>query len=103
MDEDAVVVELAPEESVSAGDANSESESDSDDDYPSEEKDRFVAQLYKFMDERGTPMNRVPAVAKIDLDLHKFFVVVRKNGGYNKVYSLVSKLHSQTNNTFGSM
>lgn len=63
----------------------SDVDSDSSDDYPTEEKDRFVAQLYKFMDDRGTPMNKVPSVNKIDLDLHKFFIVVRKNGGYNKV------------------
>lgn len=64
---------------------SSDCDSDSSDDYPPEEKDRFVAQLYKFMDDRGTPMNRVPAVNKVDLDLHKFFIVVRKFGGFNKV------------------
>lgn len=68
-----------------AADDSSDVDSDSSDEYPTEEKDRFVAQLYKFMDDRGTPMNKVPAVNKVDLDLHKFFVVVRKNGGYNKV------------------
>ncbi len=31
----------------------SEDESESSDDEPNEEKDRFVAQLYKFMDDRG--------------------------------------------------
>lgn len=66
-------------------DDSSDCDSDSSDDYPPEEKDRFVAQLYKFMDDRGTPMNRVPAVNKVDLDLHKFFIVVRKFGGFNKV------------------
>ncbi len=47
-----------------------------------------MAQLFKFMDDRGTPMNKVPAINKIDLDLHKFFIVVRKFGGYNKVSCL---------------
>lgn len=41
------------------------------------------------MDDRGTPMNRVPAVNKVDLDLHRFFIVVRNNGGYNKVNDFI--------------
>lgn len=73
------------EEGGEADSSTSDVDSDSSDDYPPEEKDRFVAQLYKFMDDRGTPMNKIPAVNKVDLDLHKFFIVVRKNGGYNKV------------------
>lgn len=74
------------------GDDSSDIDSDSSDDYPSEEKDRFVAQLYKFMDDRGTPMNKVPTINKIDLDLHKFFVVVRKFGGFNKVRYFFSRI-----------
>lgn len=66
-------------------DDNESDTSSSSDDYPTEEKDRFVAQLYKFMDERGTPMNKIPTINKIDLDLHKFFMVVKKFGGYNRV------------------
>ncbi|CAF0837113.1 unnamed protein product [Brachionus calyciflorus] len=57
----------------------------SSDDYPPEEKDLFVAQLYKFMDDRGTPMNKVPSINKIDIDLHKLYIIVKKFGGYNKV------------------
>lgn len=72
------------EEEDDGDDSDCESTSSSDD-YPAEEKDRFVAQLFKFMDDRGTPMNKVPSINKIDLDLHKFFIVVRKFGGYNKV------------------
>ncbi len=64
---------------------NSSDESSSSDDFPSEIKDRFVAQLYKFMDDRGTPMNRVPTINGVDIDLHRFFIIVRKLGGYNKV------------------
>lgn len=32
------------------------------DDEPSEEKDRFVAQLYKFMDERGLYKKEFPII-----------------------------------------
>jgi hypothetical protein len=59
--------------------------SSSSDDFPAEEKDRFVAQLFKFMDDRATPMNKVPAINKVDLDLHKFFITVKKFGGFNRV------------------
>jgi Ras-related protein Rab-1A len=57
------------------------------DDQPSEEKDRFVAQLYKFMDERGTPINRVPTVNGKELDLYRLHRLVNKMGGYNKITS----------------
>ncbi|CAN8022658.1 unnamed protein product, partial [Ixodes persulcatus] len=55
------------------------------DDEPSEEKDRFVAQLYKFMDERGTPINKGPAMGGRDLNLYRLFRVVGKLGGCNRV------------------
>jgi hypothetical protein len=66
-------------------DDESEESSDDSDEYTSEEKDRFVAKLYSFMDDRGTPMNKVPSLNNQDLDLHKFFMVVKKFGGFNKV------------------
>ncbi|XP_008196325.2 AT-rich interactive domain-containing protein 4B isoform X1 [Tribolium castaneum] len=62
-----------------------ENYSDSSDDEPNEEKDRFVAQLYKFMDDSGTPLNKSPMIANKDVDLHKLFRVVHKLGGYNRV------------------
>ncbi|XP_067119797.1 AT-rich interactive domain-containing protein 4A-like isoform X2 [Centruroides vittatus] len=71
---------------VPSGDDDSQdSDSDTSDDEPSEEKDRFVAQLYKFMDERGTPINRAPTVGNRDLNLYKLFKIVHKIGGYNRV------------------
>ncbi|VVC46042.1 Hypothetical protein CINCED_3A014876 [Cinara cedri] len=50
-----------------------------------EEKDHFVAQLFKFMDDRGTPLNQIPVVHGKDVDLYKLFKVVNTLGGYNKV------------------
>ena len=47
----------------------------SSDDEPTEEKDHFVAQLYKFMEECGTPINNAPTVSGRDLDLYKLFKV----------------------------
>lgn len=69
----------------SGDDDSQDSDSDTSDDEPSEEKDRFVAQLYKFMDERGTPINRAPTVGNRDLNLYKLFKIVHKIGGYNRV------------------
>lgn len=57
----------------------------SSDDEPREEKDHFVAQLYKFMDDRGTPLNKSPMIANRDVDLYRLFRVVQKLGGYNRV------------------
>lgn len=68
-----------------ADDDGHDSQSDVSDDEPSEEKDRFVAQLYKFMDERGTPINKGPAMAGRDLNLYRLFRVVSKLGGCNRV------------------
>lgn len=67
------------------GDEEDSSNTSSSDDYSSEDKDMFVAQLYKFMDDRGTPMNKLPTINKIDIDLHKLFIIVKKFGGFNKV------------------
>lgn len=40
-----------------------------------EEKDYFVAQLFKFMDDHGTPLNQVPEINNKDVDLYKLFKV----------------------------
>ncbi|KAK5647626.1 hypothetical protein RI129_002518 [Pyrocoelia pectoralis] len=58
---------------------------DSSEDETPEEKDHFVAQLYKFMDDSNTPLNKSPMIGSKDVDLHKLFGVVRKLGGYNRV------------------
>src|SRR5699024_9674378 len=46
-----------------------------------DERDMFVAKLYKFMDERGTPINSCPQVNGIDLNLYKLYRIVHKMGG----------------------
>lgn len=62
-----------------------ENYTDSSDDEPREEKDHFVAQLYKFMDDRGTPLNKNPTISNRDIDMYKLFRLVHKLGGYNRV------------------
>ncbi|XP_076235160.1 AT-rich interaction domain hat-trick [Calliopsis andreniformis] len=73
--------------SVSSGNSDSDGDLDSDssDDEPREEKDHFVAQLYKFMDDRGTPINNCPMIGSEDIDLYRLFRAVYKLGGYNRV------------------
>ncbi|KAH8411430.1 hypothetical protein KR215_004414 [Drosophila sulfurigaster] len=66
-------------------DDDGEIDSDSSDDEPHEEKDLFVAQLYKYMDDRGTPLNKVPSIQSRDVDLYRLFRAVQKRGGYNRV------------------
>ena len=50
-----------------------------------ERRDRFVAQLYKFMEDRGTPLNKSPMLENFDLDLFHLFHLVSNMGGYNRV------------------
>ncbi|KAK2707232.1 AT-rich interactive domain-containing protein 4B-like isoform X2 [Artemia franciscana] len=59
-------------------------DSESEDESP-ETKDHFVAQLYKHMDDRGTPINKEPTIGSKDLDLYRLFKVVHKMGGFNRV------------------
>lgn len=57
------------------------------DDEQNEKKDRFVAELYRFMDERGTPINKVPSIVPgVDVNLCSLYRAVQSLGGYNKVY-----------------
>lgn len=83
---------------------------DTSDDEPIEEKDRFVAELYKYMDEAGTPLNKTPSIGNKDVDLHRLFRVVQKLGGYNRVtnknkWKIVSgRLHLPSNqNTYNQV
>lgn len=70
---------------VSSSDSEQDFETDSSDDEPREEKDHFVAQLYKYMDDRGTPLNKGPCIVNRDVDLYRLFSAVHKLGGYNRV------------------
>ncbi|XP_065343316.1 AT-rich interactive domain-containing protein 4B isoform X1 [Cloeon dipterum] len=50
-----------------------------------EDKDQFVAKLFTFMEDFGSPINNAPTIYDEDVDLHKLFKVVERLGGYNKV------------------
>ncbi|VDO79439.1 unnamed protein product [Heligmosomoides polygyrus] len=64
--------------------SSSSSESSDEEEY-GEERDLFVAQLYKFQEERGTPINRAPILGGKDIDLYRFYRVVQDYGGCKRV------------------
>jgi len=59
--------------------------SDEEDVQSPEEKDHLVAELYKHMDDRGTPINKTPSIGDQDIDLYKLFRLVQKLGGQQRV------------------
>ncbi|KAJ8288560.1 hypothetical protein COCON_G00012190 [Conger conger] len=52
-----------------------------------EERDHFLQQLYKFMEDRGTPINKPPVLGYKDLNLFKLFRLVFHQGGCDKIES----------------
>ncbi|KAF7641506.1 hypothetical protein LDENG_00279000, partial [Lucifuga dentata] len=52
-----------------------------------EERDLFLQQLYKFMEDRGTPINKPPVLGYKDLNLFKLFRLVYHLGGCHKIES----------------
>lgn len=60
-----------------AGDEGRGSDASTSSDSPEyfEERDRWIAKLYRFMDARGTPINKAPSIANKDLDLFKLYRV----------------------------
>ncbi|KAG8449401.1 hypothetical protein GDO86_016159 [Hymenochirus boettgeri] len=51
------------------------------------ERDNFLQQLYKFMEDRGTPINKPPVLGYKDLNLFKLFRLVYKQGGCDNIDS----------------
>ncbi|XP_069772996.1 AT-rich interactive domain-containing protein 4A isoform X3 [Narcine bancroftii] len=52
-----------------------------------EERDNFLQQLYKFMEDRGTPINKAPVLGYKDLNLFKLFRLVYQHGGCDNIDS----------------
>ncbi|XP_041704021.2 AT-rich interactive domain-containing protein 4A [Coregonus clupeaformis] len=71
------------EEEEEKEDANDEPEDEAD----PEERDHFLQQLYKFMEDRGTPINKPPVLGYKDLNLFKLFRLVYHQGGCDKIES----------------
>uniref|UniRef100_A0A8D0HMB8 AT-rich interactive domain-containing protein 4A n=1 Tax=Sphenodon punctatus TaxID=8508 RepID=A0A8D0HMB8_SPHPU len=52
-----------------------------------EERDNFLQQLYKFMEDRGTSINKPPVLGYKDLNLFKLFRLVYQQGGCDNIDS----------------
>nr|XP_029543589.1 AT-rich interactive domain-containing protein 4A isoform X1 [Oncorhynchus nerka] len=82
-DDDDEEEEEKEEEEEDKEDANDEPEDEAD----PEERDHFLQQLYKFMEDRGTPINKPPVLGYKDLNLFKLFRLVYHQGGCDKIES----------------
>ncbi|XP_068087914.1 AT-rich interactive domain-containing protein 4B [Hyperolius riggenbachi] len=51
------------------------------------ESENFLQQLYKFMEDRGTPINKKPVLGYRNLNLFKLFRLVHKLGGFSNIES----------------
>uniref|UniRef100_A0A8C5GDM5 ARID domain-containing protein n=1 Tax=Gouania willdenowi TaxID=441366 RepID=A0A8C5GDM5_GOUWI len=52
-----------------------------------EERENFLQQLYKFMEDRGTPINKRPVLGYKNLNLFKLYRLVHKLGGFDNIES----------------
>ncbi|XP_069625585.1 AT-rich interactive domain-containing protein 4B [Ranitomeya imitator] len=52
-----------------------------------DENENFLQQLYKFMEDRGTPINKRPVLGYRTLNLFKLFRLVHKLGGFSNIES----------------
>ncbi|XP_056291407.1 AT-rich interactive domain-containing protein 4B isoform X2 [Pseudoliparis swirei] len=67
-------------------DASGEDEEEEVEPFP-EERENFLQQLYKFMEDRGTPINKRPVLGYRNLNLFKLYRLVHKLGGFDKIES----------------
>ncbi|KAI1894703.1 hypothetical protein AGOR_G00118480 [Albula goreensis] len=68
------------------GDASSGEEEEEVEPFP-EERENFLQQLYKFMEDRGTPINKRPVLGYRNLNLFKLYRLVHKLGGFDNIDS----------------
>uniref|UniRef100_S4RM85 ARID domain-containing protein n=1 Tax=Petromyzon marinus TaxID=7757 RepID=S4RM85_PETMA len=64
-----------------------EEEEEAEDESDPEERDNFLQQLYQFMENRGTPINRPPVLCYRRLNLFKLYRLVQKRGGSTGIKS----------------
>nr|XP_055025279.1 AT-rich interactive domain-containing protein 4B isoform X2 [Misgurnus anguillicaudatus] len=50
-----------------------------------EERENFLQQLYKFMEDRGTPINKKPVLGYRNLNLFKLYRLVHQLGGFDNI------------------
>ncbi|KAK3553852.1 hypothetical protein QTP70_012684 [Hemibagrus guttatus] len=65
-----------------------------------EERENFLQQLYKFMEDRGTPINKRPVLGYRNLNLFKLYRLVHRLGGFDSYKRHLSTTsNSQTPNS----
>ncbi|XP_049337043.1 AT-rich interactive domain-containing protein 4B isoform X3 [Astyanax mexicanus] len=74
------------DEEVQEDDGSSEEEEEEVEPFP-EERENFLQQLYKFMEDRGTPINKRPVLGYRNLNLFKLYRLVHKLGGFDNIES----------------
>ncbi|XP_036978559.1 AT-rich interactive domain-containing protein 4B isoform X1 [Acanthopagrus latus] len=74
------------EEEEQEEDASGEEEEEEVELFP-EERENFLQQLYKFMEDRGTPINKRPVLGYRNLNLFKLYRLVHKLGGFDNIES----------------
>ncbi|XP_069807328.1 AT-rich interactive domain-containing protein 4A [Dendropsophus ebraccatus] len=74
---------------ASDGEHNKEEEDEAEPEEEADpvERDNFLQQLYKFMEDRGTPINKPPVLGYKDLNLFKLFRLVFQQGGCDNIES----------------
>ncbi|KAM3920140.1 AT-rich interactive domain-containing protein 4A isoform 2-T3 [Leptodactylus fuscus] len=77
------------EAEASDGEQNKEDEDEAEPEEEADpiERDHFLQQLYKFMEDRGTPINKPPVLGYKDLNLFKLFRLVYQQGGCDNIES----------------
>ncbi|XP_042309519.1 AT-rich interactive domain-containing protein 4A isoform X2 [Sceloporus undulatus] len=80
-------VDAGSEEEEKAKKENKEEEVALEEELDPEERDNFLQQLYKFMEDRGTPINKPPVLGYKDLNLFKLFRLVYQQGGCDNIDS----------------
>uniref|UniRef100_A0A3P9JUG3 Translocase of outer mitochondrial membrane 20 n=1 Tax=Oryzias latipes TaxID=8090 RepID=A0A3P9JUG3_ORYLA len=82
--------EVKEDSSSSEEDEEEEAEEQEEDEevepFP-EERENFLQQLYKFMEDRGTPINKRPVLGYRNLNLFKLYRLVHKLGGFDNIES----------------
>ncbi|XP_062285915.1 AT-rich interactive domain-containing protein 4B isoform X2 [Scomber scombrus] len=74
------------EEEEQEEDTSREEEEEEVEPFP-EERENFLQQLYKFMEDRGTPINKRPVLGYRNLNLFKLYRLVHKLGGFDNIES----------------
>uniref|UniRef100_A0A1A8JG57 AT-rich interactive domain-containing protein 4B n=1 Tax=Nothobranchius kuhntae TaxID=321403 RepID=A0A1A8JG57_NOTKU len=74
------------EEEEQEEDTSREEEEEEVEPFP-EERENFLQQLYKFMEDRGTPINKRPVLGYRNLNLFKLYRLVHRLGGFDNIES----------------